>query len=340
MKKKLKYLRVLLIIPLGVLLFQIERGEGYTSQVQEEVFIAEDFFTSLQSISGEVLIGPDEEVQRRYLDSVAQTRDTLKIQTYEFTHQLFKELFSRLAGSGTQVQIIIEDQKYQQFQNTLKQLQDFFSGLQNIEIKSDQQMGTTYVHSKITLLDNAFWIQSANLTKSSFESNREHFFYSEDEEVFRSLQQIFEKDWEGVTLMIGDLHSNLVVCPVNCRGGIEALLSGAQESIIIQTQYIMDEEILKILRKKSEEINLKIIVADTIDNANLTNYFGPGVARALKAHYNHTKMILVDEKYLLLGSMNLSDNSLDNNREIGIILLEEKQIQTFLSGFWADWRNS
>lgn len=56
MKKKLKYLRVLLIIPLGVLLFQIERGEGYTSQVQEEVFIAEDFFTSLQSISGEVLI--------------------------------------------------------------------------------------------------------------------------------------------------------------------------------------------------------------------------------------------------------------------------------------------
>ncbi|MBR7036730.1 hypothetical protein IKI14_02430 [bacterium] len=27
-------------------------------------------------------------------------------------------------------------------------------------------------------------------------------------------------------------------------------------------------------------------------------------------------MILVDEKYLLLGSMNLSSNSLDNNREI------------------------
>ncbi|MBR4634294.1 hypothetical protein IKO50_05125 [bacterium] len=27
-------------------------------------------------------------------------------------------------------------------------------------------------------------------------------------------------------------------------------------------------------------------------------------------------MILVDEKYLLLGSMNLSENSLDNNREI------------------------
>ncbi|MDR2416330.1 MAG: phospholipase D-like domain-containing protein [Candidatus Peribacteria bacterium] len=40
------------------------------------------------------------------------------------------------------------------------------------------------------------------------------------------------------------------------------------------------------------------------------------MARKLKTRYNHTKMILVDRKYLLLGSMNLSDNSLDNNREI------------------------
>jgi phosphatidylserine/phosphatidylglycerophosphate/cardiolipin synthase-like enzyme len=49
-------------------------------------------------------------------------------------------------------------------------------------------------------------------------------------------------------------------------------------------------------------------------------------------------MILIDGKYLLLGSMNLSDNSLDNNREIWIMLLDPGLIQTFLSGFWEDWR--
>jgi phosphatidylserine/phosphatidylglycerophosphate/cardiolipin synthase-like enzyme len=51
-------------------------------------------------------------------------------------------------------------------------------------------------------------------------------------------------------------------------------------------------------------------------------------------------MIVVDGKYLLLGSMNLSDNSLDNNREIWVMLLEPSLIQQFLSGFWADWRES
>jgi phosphatidylserine/phosphatidylglycerophosphate/cardiolipin synthase-like enzyme len=49
-------------------------------------------------------------------------------------------------------------------------------------------------------------------------------------------------------------------------------------------------------------------------------------------------MILVDGKYLLLGSMNLSDNSLDNNREIWILLLDQFLIQRFIDGFWEDWR--
>jgi len=36
----------------------------------------------------------------------------------------------------------------------------------------------------------------------------------------------------------------------------------------------------------------------------------------MKKPYLHTKMILIDDEILLLGSMNLSANSLDNNREI------------------------
>jgi phosphatidylserine/phosphatidylglycerophosphate/cardiolipin synthase-like enzyme len=51
-------------------------------------------------------------------------------------------------------------------------------------------------------------------------------------------------------------------------------------------------------------------------------------------------MILVDGKYLLLGSMNLSDNSLDNNREIWIMLLEPEFMEVFLEGFWKDWKDN
>jgi predicted nucleotide-binding protein len=70
-----------------------------------------------------------------------------------------------------------------------------------------------------------------------------------------------------------NLHPNLVVCPFNCRDVIKTLLESAEKSIVIQTQYITDNEILNILHKKSEEVDMAIIVADTDDNYDLISYF-------------------------------------------------------------------
>ena len=130
-----------------------------------------------------------------------------------------------------------------------------------------------YVHAKVTLNENAFRVQTANLTKSSFESNREHFFYSNDSDFRNSLEKLFDADWTGENLSILNLHPNLVVCPFNCRDVIKTLLESAEKSIVIQTQYIVDDEILDILHKKSEEVDMAIIVADTDDNYDLISYF-------------------------------------------------------------------
>jgi predicted nucleotide-binding protein len=54
---------------------------------------------------------------------------------------------------------------------------------------------------------------------------------------------------------------------------IKTLLENAEKSIVIQTQYITDNEILDILHRKSEEVDMAIIVADTDDNYDLISYF-------------------------------------------------------------------
>jgi phosphatidylserine/phosphatidylglycerophosphate/cardiolipin synthase-like enzyme len=97
---------------------------------------------------------------------------------------------------------------------------------------------------------------------------------------------------------------------------IEQLLKSAKESIIIQTQYITDDALRTILKTKKSLPEFKLLVADTDDNDELIRYFGDTYARKFKQYYNHTKMILIDHKTLLLGSMNLSSTSLDKNREI------------------------
>jgi phosphatidylserine/phosphatidylglycerophosphate/cardiolipin synthase-like enzyme len=57
----------------------------------------------------------------------------------------------------------------------------------------------------------------------------------------------------------------------------------------------------------------------------------------MKKPYIHSKAFLVDERWLLIGSMNMSTNSLDKNREVGIILIDQSQISSFLQQFNTDW---
>ena len=135
--------------------------------------------TNIQNISGSFFRSPGESLSKE-LTSFASTQHNLDLRTYDFTHKQFKTTLEKLAQHDVHIRIIVEDNKFQQFQNTLKVLRQYFSGYKNIELKSDKQMGTEYVHAKVNLIDSGFIIQTANLTNSSFASNREHFFQSYD----------------------------------------------------------------------------------------------------------------------------------------------------------------
>ncbi|MCF7834584.1 hypothetical protein K9M48_00815 [Candidatus Gracilibacteria bacterium] len=311
---------------------EIQLGDGYYPKVNNTISRS---ISGIQNITGEIYITPGN--FQSYYDSLAETNVGLKIQVYEFTEKRIRELMKSLAKKGADINIIIEDRKYQQYRNTYKDLIELFTGYQNIQVKSDKQMGTEYIHSKVDLLDDSFWIKTNNITASAFKSSREYMFHSYDIKVKESLDKIFDKDWSGEKIEISDIHPNLLVCNINCRAGIENLLNNAEESIFIQTQYITDPSIFEILKNKSNLSGFQIIVANTDDNDDLLNYFGPAKVKKLKKPYVHAKMILIDNKYLILGSMNLSQNSLDNNREIGIILIDQYLIDKFKYQFNLDW---
>lgn len=336
MKKLLITLIVTLIALLCSPWVEFHFGQEKAEKADTPIFaLAPNRREHLESITGIIIQMPQKKFVEDYQSSL-ENSPTIDLQTYEFTEKHLKTKLKSLAQSGTKIRIMIENKKYQQFKNTYKELQQYFSGIQNIEVKSDKHLPTQYLHSKITLMQSWFWIQSSNLTHSTFAKNREHLFRSENPKVLTSLKLLFEKDWKGEKLLPTDLHPNLVVCNLNCREIITDLISGAKESLIIQTQYLNDPTLFKLIAKKSESLNFKAIFSDTESNQDLPNYFGTHQVRLMKKPYIHTKMILIDKKILLLGSMNLSANSLDNNREIWILLLDPKLISQFLSEFKED----
>jgi phosphatidylserine/phosphatidylglycerophosphate/cardiolipin synthase-like enzyme len=57
----------------------------------------------------------------------------------------------------------------------------------------------------------------------------------------------------------------------------------------------------------------------------------------LKKPYLHGKIIMIDKEKIFLGSQNLTKNSLENNREVGIILTPSPEIlRNLVSYFQKD----
>jgi hypothetical protein len=93
-------------------------------------------------------------------------------------------------------------------------------------------------------------IQTANLNRSSFYINREHFFFGTDELIRKNLLDLFALDEQTITKkqrykneyksLTKTFSPYLVVCPLDCRTKIEDLLNNAESSIWISTQYITD----------------------------------------------------------------------------------------------------
>ncbi len=336
----------------GDIKFEIKKKNNYRNDIEIKL-------QNIENVTWKLYYSPDNSWWAFY-ESFSNIETSLKLQTYEFTEKNIKSKLKELLEKWVDVKVIMENYKYKQFQNTWKQIAEYFTGYDNFEIKSDDQMWTEYIHSKINLVDSGFWIQTANLTHSSFNKNREHFFYSTNTWVWYSLNNIFDKDWNGEKIFLDDIHPNLVICNINCRDVIELLLEWAEKSILIQTQYIVDKRILDILKSKvwldkssvpqnagqllykgaQKSFDIRFIVSDTETSDDLLKYFGPAVARKFNQYYNHTKMILIDEEILLLWSMNLSDNSLDNNREIGILIIDLEIIKKYKELFEIDWKKS
>ncbi len=274
-----------------------------------------------------------------YIKKLSSAKNEILIENYSITEKKILNILEKKLKEWILIKVISEDKKYKQFSNSFLEIKKRFKKYNNFEIKSDKQMKTNYVHSKITIIDwQDFCIQTNNFTHSSFFYNREFVFNSKNKMILNNLQSLFWKDWYWKKIKRSDINSNLLVCNIDCRDKITFLLKSAKKKLIIQQQYIFDNKLLDIIKNKVWQwIEVKMLIADNDSWKSLIEYFWKNVVKILKKPYNHAKIILVDDKILLLWSMNLSSNSLDENREYWILINNTWLIKKYLWIFYKDW---
>lgn len=202
-----------------------------------------------------------------------------------------------------------------------------------------------YLHQKTIVVDGAAAIiMTANLSRSAFESNREYGVINRSASDVTEIQAMFDADWAGKEFTPAD--PDLVVSPVNSRSRLKNLISRAQRSVVVQVEVLGDPEISRALGsrvKAGVDVRVQLARFDggTTNARALEELTAAGVkkVRFIRKPMMHAKLIIVDGEKAYLGSVNLTTNSMDNNRELGVILRDAplvKRLHKIADRDWAD----
>lgn len=200
-------------------------------------------------------------------------------------------------------------------------------------------------HEKsITIDASETFVLSQNLTASAFSKNREYDVLDINPTDVSEVRTIFIDDWERKSFSPPQ-NTNLIESPDNSRAGIETLVNNATTSIDAETEDINDKQLVEDLSEKAKTIPVKLIVPTlsqvSSNEKALDELESAGVqVRTISSPYMHAKMILADDNKAYIGSINFSTQSMDDNRELGIILTQPDDLQTLQMTFDTDWSSA
>jgi phosphatidylserine/phosphatidylglycerophosphate/cardiolipin synthase-like enzyme len=178
-----------------------------------------------------------------------------------------------------------------------------------------------FSHIKMMVIDQELVIiMNQNLTASSFTGNRELGVVTTTPEAVQAASAIFAADWAQEA---EPPPGPLVVSPTNARASLQSLIDSAQTSVDVYAEVLRDPDLLHALEAAAQRgVTVRVIISPSASfDAERASLEDAGVqVRLLRSLYVHAKMILVDGQRAFVGSQNISTTSLDQNRELGIIV--------------------
>jgi len=179
------------------------------------------------------------------------------------------------------------------------------------------------------------------------------YFYM-DESFYKG---IYESRFESETF-IGNFSCIPVFSPDTSYKAICDMIDSANESIYVEQLYIYknwDDElnpfINHLIKKSKQGVDVKVILNynpsydETNEKCNQTKLYFDEIGIQTKFIYSnwsifsnvHNKGMIVDNKSVLISSINWNENSVLNNREAGIIIKNQELAEYYVDVFFYDW---
>jgi phosphatidylserine/phosphatidylglycerophosphate/cardiolipin synthase-like enzyme len=201
-----------------------------------------------------------------------------------------------------------------------------------------------FSHAKFAIVDRQVaLVMNQNLTTASFNGNREFGAVTSDPTRVAVVQDVFDKDWAGRET--DDPPPPFIASPDNSRTRFLDLIDDAERSIDFYAEVIRDEEFVRAIGAAERRgVAVRLIVDETLDEddqAIAAALDRSGVEIRLSSDlYIHAKLMVIDRSVAIVGSQNFTATSLDENRELAIVLDDATSLERCLAVYERDWTRS
>ncbi len=273
------------------------------------------------------------------LDAINNAQQSVWLETYLLTDTNVIQALEKATGR-IQVRVMLEPHPVGggSPQSTLDALNAAGASAQ------DSNPSFSLTHEKGMIIDGkTAFIMTSNFTYSALNGkNREYGIIDTNTPDVQGVIAIFNADWNRTPITPSD--PNLVVSPTNSRTALTAFINNAKSTLIIEAEEMLDTNIEQAIANAAQRgVKVQVVLpkpqSSPDPNASGISTIKSGGTQVEEDPQliMHAKMMVADGNVAYVGSENFSSNSLDSNRELGIVFSDQQIISTLQSTFQQDW---
>jgi cardiolipin synthase len=241
--------------------------------------------------------------RRTVLDVIGGARRTLALSLFRCNDaDVFAEL-ARATARGVAVEALVTSRAKGGAHKLRKLAASLADAGASVHAYSDP---VVKYHAKYLIADEGpAIVASFNFTRKCFEKTCDALVLTQDPAVIAGLRAVMTADRDGCSLP-ADISPRLVLGPERARRQLTALLSQAKSSIRLIDAKLSDPDLVALLNeRRAAGISVEVLGAKRLGDLK-----------------SHGKMLLIDDRIGVVGSLAIAALSLDFRREVAIVVEE------------------
>ncbi|MGW3197665.1 phospholipase D-like domain-containing protein [Streptomyces sp. NPDC001118] len=209
----------------------------------------------------------------------------------------------------------------------------------------------TYTHQKTITVDGTkSLILTGNLTSQYYATGRDYGVFTDDTRDVAAIEKVFDADYAATSVTPTD-GDHLLWSPTDSRNRLVSFINSATKTLDVEELEFSDSTVVNaIVARAKAGVKVRVVLENPSSYSSEVSAIkaagGTVVGYSDPAgFYIHAKAMVADyglsTQEVEAGSMNISSNSLSNNRELGIILtgtgVAQPAAQTIETTFAGDY---